>query len=155
MKYCPKCKKIEFSENKLCELGHKLKSDADPQQPAALLTANEINKGIIEETLIKAQIPYSVQQTSKVTPVMGVEDGSYIYYVPIGFVKKAIDALTGVSAMEIPDYYDKLDIPDEPVWEEMPPAKRRLVRALSVIGFIAVVYLCVAAVDFVAAFFVS
>ena len=82
---------------------------------------------------------------------MGVENGNYVYYVPISFLKKAIDALVGISAMELPDYYDKLDLPDEPEWEEMSPTKRRIVKVLSVVGFMVIVYLCMAVVDIIAA----
>ena len=152
MKYCSKCKKIEFSENKNCDCGKKFTSKIDLNQPVKLIAAQESNKNIIEHTLVKAKIPYSEQVVSKFSPVMGVEDGSYVYYVPLSFFKKGIDALSGVSAMEIPDYYDKLDLPDEPEWKEMSPAKRRAVKILSVIGFIVVVYLCVAAVDLLANF---
>ena len=51
-----------------------------------------------------------------------------------------------------PDFYEKLDFPDKPEWEEMPPVKRRAVQVLSAIAFIFVVYLCAAGVDAVAAF---
>ena len=49
------------------------------------------------------------------------------------------------------DYYDKLDLPDEPEWEEMSPTKRRIVKVLSVVGFMVIVYLCMAVVDIIAA----
>ena len=152
MKYCSKCKKIEFSENKNCDCGKKLTNKIDLNQPVRLIAVEEVNKSIVEHTLVKAKIPYSEQVVSKISPVMGVDDGSYVYYVPISFFKKGIDALSGVSAMEIPDYYDKLDLPDDPEWKEMSPTKRKIVKALSIIGFIVIVYLCVAAVDLVANF---
>ncbi len=155
MKYCSECKKIEFSENKNCSCGKKLVGKVDLNQPVKLVAVDELNKGIVEHTLVKAKIPYSEQLVNKVSPVMGVDDGNYVYYVPLSFLKKAIDALSGVSAMQIPEYYDKLDLPDDPEWVEMSPAKRRIVKALSVIGFIVIVYLCVAAVDIVANIFTS
>ena len=152
MKYCSKCKKIEFSENKNCDCGKKFTRKIDLNQPVKLIAVQEINKDIIERTLVKAKIPYSEQVVSKISPVMGVDDGSYVYYVPLSFFKKGIDALSGVSAMEIPDYYDKLDLPDEPEWKEMSPTKRKVVKFLSIVGFIVIVYLCVAAVDILANF---
>lgn len=152
MQYCSKCKKIEFSENKKCDCGKKFASKIDLNQPVKLITVDKVNKGIVEQTLVKAKIPYSEQVVSKISPVMGVADGSYIYYVPISFFKKGIDALSSVSAMEIPEYYEKLDLPDEPEWKEMSPTKRRIVKILSIVGFIVVVYLCVAAVDLLANF---
>ena len=151
MNYCPKCKKIDFSDNSTCSCGKKYQTITDYTQPVKLLAADDVNKGIIEQTLEKENIPYSQQAVSRITPIMGVENGNYVYYVPISFLKKAIDALVGISAMELPDYYDKLDLPDEPEWEEMSPTKRRIVKVLSVVGFMVIVYLCMAVVDIIAA----
>ncbi len=154
MKYCSRCRKIYFSEN-VCSCGKKLSEKIDLNQPVRLIAVDEVNKGIVENTLIKEKIPFSESVVSKVTPMMGVEDGKYVYFVPISFLKKAIDALNGVSAMDIPDYYEKLDLPDEPEWEEMSPFKRNAVRILSVIGFIIIVFLCVSAVDLIANIFTT
>lgn len=153
MKYCSNCKRVVFSENKSCECGKKLSDKIDYNAPVLLIAADEVNRNIIEHTLIKEKIPYSEKVVSRVIPVYGVEDGKHIYYVPIGFLKKAIDVLSGVSAMEIPEYYSLLDLPEEPEWEEMSPFKRNAVRALSAIGFIIIVFLCVTAVDVVANLF--
>ena len=157
MKYCSKCKKIVFSEDNSCECGKKLLKDnkIDFNQPVQLIAVDEVNKDIVEHTLVKEKIPYSERVVSKVMPVLGVENGQHIYYVPISFLKKAIDALNGVSAMEKPDYYGSLDLPEEPEWEEMSPVKRNAVRVLSAIGFIVLVFICVAGVDLIANFLTS
>ncbi|MBQ5565738.1 MAG: hypothetical protein IIT42_02700 [Clostridia bacterium] len=155
MKYCSKCKKLDFSKNEKCDCGKKLIVNPEFDLPVKLIEFDEVNKGIIEQALIEADIPYSEQALSKVTPVMGVSDGRYVCFVPIGFMKKAIDALCGVSAMESPEYYDKLLLPENPEWKEMSPLKRKVVKFLSVIGFALLVYLCVAGVDIIVALFTS
>lgn len=152
MKYCSKCKKLVFSDTTKCECKGKLSEKIDLNMPAQLVVASDMNKEIIKTALGKGKIPYSTKTVSKVTPVWGVEDGAEVFYVPISFFKKGIDALVGVSAMEIPDYYDKLDLPEDPEWEEMSPLKRRLVKVFSALGFIVVVWICVVAVDLVANF---
>ena len=119
MNYCQKCMKIDFSDNSKCSCGKKFSSKIDYTEPVTLISADDVSKGIIEQTLIKEKIPYSERVVSKITPVMGIESGSYVYCVPISFLKKAIDALVGIAAMEIPDYYELLDLPDEPEWKEM------------------------------------
>ena len=155
MKYCSKCRKISFSEDNNCECGRKFSAKLDLNQPVKLVEVDEIKKGIVEQTLVKEKIPYSEQTVSKVSPVMGVQDGRYVYYVPISFLKKSIDALGGVSAMEIPDYYEKLALPDNPEWEEMSPLKRKVIRFVSFVGFILIVFACVTAVDIITGFFMK
>ncbi len=155
MKYCSKCKKLVFSDDTKCECKGKLTEKIDLNMPVQLTAVSDVNKEIVKSALCKGKIPYSTTTVSKITPVLGVEDGFEVFYVPISFLKKGIDALVGVSAMEIPDYYDKLDLPDDPEWEEMSPFKRNAVRVLSAIGFIVLVWICVAGVDFVANLIVS
>lgn len=155
MKYCSKCKRLVFNDEKRCDCGGKLTEKLDFSKPAYLAAVSDVNKDIVCAELERNGIPYSVDKVSKVTPVYGVEDGQYIFYVPVSFIKKGIDALTGISAMEQPDYYGKLELPENPEWEEMSPLKRRLVQVFSVVGFIVVVWLCVAGVDFVANLFVN
>lgn len=153
MKYCSKCKRLVFNDEKKCKCGGKLTEKIDLNQPAYLTAVDDTNKEIICAELERNKIPYSMGTVSKVMPVYGVEDGQHIFYVPVSFMKKAIDTLTSISAMEQPDFYDKLDLPENPEWEEMSPVKRRLVQIFSVVGFIVLVWLCVAGVDFVANMF--
>lgn len=149
MKYCKKCKRLVFNDTDICGCGKKLIDNPDAELPCELISVDETKCALIESTLTKAEIPYS-DAAVKVQMIFGAASGQHNFYVPIGFMKKAVDALAAVNAMELPKYYDEL--PDKPVWEEMSPAKRNVVRVLSVLLFAAVVYICSAGVDYAAAF---
>lgn len=152
MKYCKKCKRLVFTEKDVCECGKKLIDNPDTDLPCTLMTSDETSCAAVEAALTKEEIPYSDVMSDKVQPIFGAVSGQHTFYVPICFMKKAIDALVDVNVMEQPDYYYKLEISDEPVWEDMSPSKRNIVRVLSVIAFAAAVYLCVTGVDYAAAF---
>lgn len=153
MKYCSKCKKIIFSDDNRCSCGKKLVDNPDGNSPVKLIVAATFDKDRIKAALDDSDIPYSMQiekNRSNVTSVPGIETAEYSFFVPLGLYKKAIDTLVGISATELPDYYDKIEDSGEFEWEEMSPKKRNLVRFLSAIGFIILIWLCVAGVDFVA-----
>ena len=152
MKYCKKCKQIKFTDDVNCSCGKKLIENVSLDAPCELLRTDETNSVKIDSVLAKSGVPYSDVMTNKVQMLFGSVTGDHIFYVPICFLKKSIDSLVAVNAMEQPDYYDKIDLPDEPQWEELSLVKRNIVRALSIIGFAVLVYLCVAGVDTVAYF---
>lgn len=153
MKYCSKCKKLVFSDDEKCTCGKKLTDKIENDLPLCLVSANGVDKDRIKALLDENGIPNSMQfakRQSKVTSVPGIETAEYTFYVPLGFYKKSIDLLVGTSDMELPDNYDLIPESDESQWEEMSPFKRNAVRLLSGLGFIVLVWLCVAGVDFIA-----
>ena len=153
IKYCKKCKKLVFGDTQICECGKKLSGNAKSDDIVYVCDIKEFDKELVENALTKKDIPYSVTISKNKTESMwGMIKGDHCVFVPAGFLKSTIDALEGTVFDEKPDFYEKLDFPDKPEWEEMPPVKRRAVQVLSAIAFIFVVYLCAAGVDAVAAF---
>lgn len=149
MKYCKNCKRVSFTEDERCVCGKRFAKSFDNSDPAELITAEPSKQEDIERCLSKAEIPYSVQDRSGYSPSVGKLQGDIIIMVPISFLKKAIGVLEENGFTEKPEWFDKL--PDgEPMWEEMPEGKARAVRILSIIGFLIVIYLCVAGVDYIA-----
>lgn len=152
MKYCSLCRRISFDDNEKCVCGRKFAKKYDFNDPAELITVPSDDQHRVESCLVKAKIPYSVQDDSQYAPVVGRLSGQVRFLVPISFLKKGLDALQENGISDKPDWYDKLDLPDDPQWEDMPEGKRRIVKAVSVIGFLVIIYLCVAGVDLAAAF---
>lgn len=153
MKYCSKCKKLIFSDDIKCSCGKKLTENPNDDVPVVLIVAESVDKERIKASLDDSDIPYSMQiqnDRTNVTSVPGIETAAYRFLVPLGFYKKAVDVLVGISAMELPEHYDDILTTDEPEWEEMSPTKRNVVRILSALGFIILVWLCVAGVDLIA-----
>lgn len=153
MKYCLNCKKIFFTDDKHCECGTKLIAKPDFDYPVSVSVVSGVDKDIVRSTLDNSKIPYSLQTVREKglsVTVPGLETDSFDFLVPLKFYKKAIDALVGVSAIKEPDYYDKLDLPEAPEWEDMPSGKQTAIRIASAIGFIVIVWLCVAGVDLLA-----
>ena len=150
MKYCKKCKQIRFTEDERCICGKKLCDEFSMDLPCELIRTDETNSVNVCSILGKADVPYSDVMINKVQMLFGSVTGDYIIYVPICFLKKSIDALVAVDSINKPDYYDKLDMQDEPQWKELSPVKRNIVRVLSIIAFAIMVYLCVTGVDTIA-----
>ncbi len=152
MKYCKKCKRLNFTEDTLCTCGKKLIEDVKSDVPCELICADESDAVQIASSLNKADVPFSDVLTDKVQMMFGSVSGKHTFYVPLCFYKKSIDTLASANNIEIPDYYDKILVSDDTQWEELPPLKRNIVRILSVIVFAVLVYLCVAGVDMAALF---
>ena len=153
MKYCKKCKKLVFDDTEKCDCGKKLNENAKSEDIIYLTDIKEYDKEIVENALKKKNIPYSVTLSKNRTqPFMDIVKGDYSVFVPAGFLKQTIDALEGIAFEKKPDYYDKLDFPEEPEWEEMSPVKRKAVQVLSALFFIFLIFLCVTGVDAITAF---
>ena len=153
MNYCAACKRVSFTEDARCECGHKYKKKLSFDEPVFLVKADGSDRRSFEKCLAKAEIPYSVIEDGSYSPVVGKLSGDAAILVPLGFLKKGIDALVENGLMQRPEWYEKLELPDEPVWEEMSPVKRTTVRALSIVVFLFLIYLCVAGVDVIAQLF--
>ncbi|MDE7390365.1 MAG: hypothetical protein K2M82_05445 [Lachnospiraceae bacterium] len=151
MKYCAKCKKLNFTDDEKCTCGKKLKDNPSNDVPIALTTVFTTEKDRIKALLDDNGIPNSVQISSEQTAptsVPGFETAAYTISVPLGFYKRAVDLLVGTSDIKSPENYD--DLPEsEEQWEEMSLKKRAFVKFFSAIAFLVLVWLCVAGVDFV------
>ncbi len=153
MKYCAECKKVYFTDEERCECGSKFRKELDLEAPTELICVERGKSADIERCLVKAKIPYSINDGSLYSPSIGKITGAVSFLVPLSFLKKGIGALLDVGLMQKPDWYEKLDLPDEPEWEEMPKGKRTAVRIISVLVFMIIIYLCVAGVDLIANLF--
>ena len=155
MKYCARCKIISFSEEEKCECGKHFAKKYDLDAPVVLIRANGGERGAVEKLLIGADIPYSVSEDPAYSPSIGRISSAAAYLVPLGFLKKGIDALSEGGIMTRPEWYDKLDMPDHYEWHEMPAGKRTVVRIASLLIFAILIWLCVAGVDIIAQLFVK
>ncbi len=153
MKYCAACKRVFFTEDDRCECGKRFKKKLAYDEPVELARTTGERRFDFEKCLAGAEIPYSLIDGSGYSASVGRIGGDIVLLVPLGFLKKGIDALEGSGLSERPDWYGKLELPDEPVWEEMSPGKRTAVRALSIFVFLVLIYLCVAGVDWIAGLF--
>ena len=148
MKYCKACKTVSFIDGEECVCGRKFAKIFDLNDPVVLTVADGEKRPDIESALQKAEIPYSVEEDRAYSPSVGKISGAAAYLIPIGFLKKGLDAIG-----EKPDWYDKLDLPDDPEWEEMPKGKRTAIRVISFIAFLVLIWACVAGVDLIAGLF--
>ncbi len=152
MKYCSDCKKIYFTENEKCECGKRFSKKLDSNAPIEVICVSSEKRGEAEQCLINAEIPYSVQDRSGYSPSVGKIQGDVAYLVPLSFLKTAIEVLSENGLLEKPEWYSQL--PDSaPEWEEMPEGKARAIRIVSIIGFLVLIYICVAGVDYLANLF--
>lgn len=152
MKYCSKCKRVFFTDNERCECGKKFRKKYDNDSPVALIADNGEKREAIAECLFKADIPYSITETSGYSASIGRIGRDALFTIPLAFLKKGLDALEKAGLAEKPEWYDKLDLPDDPQWEEMPEGKRIVVKIVSILAFLVMIYLCVAGVDLIAAY---
>ena len=152
MKYCKKCKQLICTDDVNCTCGKILTENLQTDFPCELICTDETNAVKIASLLTKSDVPYSDILTDKVQMIWGNVSGKHTFYVPLCFLKKSVDALVSAGAMEMPPYYDKLEYYDDAQWEELSPRKRKVVKVLSVIAFVVIVYICVAGVDAAAIF---
>lgn len=149
MKYCAECKKVFFTDSERCECGKKFKK-FDTDVPVELIAVTGEKKADVERCLVKAEIPYSEIDLAGYTPAIGKVGSGYSYLIPLAFLKKGIIALEDGGLMNRPEWFEQLDLPDDPEWKEMSPAKRAAVKAASIMVFLLLIFLCVAGVDFIA-----
>lgn len=155
MKYCSRCKRLFADDTDTCQCGRKLTNKVQSDTPILLIAADGVEKDRLSALLDDEKLPYSVQikeEPGNVTSVPGFETAEYNIYVPFGFYKRSIDALSGAVSMQLPEYYDSLPDGESSEWTEMSPTKRNIIRLLSAIAFAAVVWLVVTGVDVIAAF---
>ncbi len=150
MKYCSKCKRVSFSDNVRCECGGRFSKKIDYDSPVHIITAEGSEKTAVKSALTKADIPYSEVDISGYSPSIGKIADSAQYLVPLGYIKTAITALADADLMKKPEWFDKIDVPADYEWREMPALKRNIVRGVSVALFLALIWACVAGVDLLA-----
>lgn len=154
--YCGKCKQIFLkADGQRCECGGKFSRKFDIDSPVEIVRVNSAQRNDVERILSKAEIPYSVSEDSGYSPAIGKISGGAALLVPLCFVKKAAHALGDGGLISEPGKYDDIGLPDDPEneWEEMPEGKARVIRVLAILGFLVLIYLCVAGVDLIAAWF--
>ena len=148
MKYCNSCKSVSFSEGERCGCGKRFAKKFENDVPVKLVDVDSTKSEQTERCLSKAEIPYSMIDNSGYSPAVGKLQGDITFLVPISFLKTAISVMSDSGLMEKPEWFEKLP-ESEPIWEEMPEGKARAVRILSIIGFLFLIYLCVAGVDYI------
>ena len=150
MKYCSNCKKVFFSESDKCECGKKFARKLDLDSPVEVFRSSNDSTKAAERCLVDAQIPYSVSDGSGYSPSVGKLEGEVALLIPLAFLKKAVNVLSQGGVMDKPEWYDRLELPDDPEWKEMARGKQTAVRVASFIAFLFLIYLCVSGVDLLA-----
>lgn len=151
MKYCTKCKQIHTAkELTVCpRCGRKLTENPNYQSPVKAVTANGFELERIRAALTNEDIPFSVKEERYDTGLQILNSAppeNCSFYIPLCHYDKAMETLVGIGAvseesMQELDRQDKEFLQksrEQEKTEEMPEGKARLIRILSLIGFLAV-----------------
>ena len=161
MRYCTRCQRIEEKEIERCSICHKqLKRNIEENDPVFLLETSILESERIEAALEDAGIPYASRTPKKepsATIITGNKNASVYLYVPFQVWEKAKDLMIGIGAMQPKEEKEKQVQEEQPrkivkkgeEFEEMSRSKRLIVRIVSVILFILVIWAVVAGTDFV------
>lgn len=168
MRYCKECKYITDEELRTCPHCKGLMTQKMPSEetPVAVIRAYGIEKERIITALKDNKIPCTSKTVKKQLSseiISGVNSASEDIFVPYGCYEKARDLLIGIGAVKMKDEVivednttddkDKGAIADNGKrigsdFEEMDPKKRLLIRIISVILFIILVWGVVALTDY-------
>ena len=161
MKYCKKCGRIE-KENAVycpdCRNSRLAEGEPDRNFPVAVLRAAGFEKQRICSVLDDADIPYSTKIARKqfaADAVTGSSNADYDILVPYGFYAKTRDILIGINAVQPDEDDEKTKALSEEEEKELSDdyysTKNKLIRAVAIILFLAVVTGVVLGVDAVMA----
>lgn len=158
MKYCTKCKKVcSDSEKTLCPVCSKeMISDPSHYSPVNIVTANGFELERIKAALKENNIPFTVQEAKADTGLQILNSApleNSCVFVPLSFYNQAVELLMGIGAIKEADEINEEDekkLIEERESEdgEMSPRKRRLVKILSALAFIALLAAVVFLADF-------
>ena len=155
MKYCQKCKHVSFSDDDKCECGARFVKKIDYDSPVHVITAQGSDRLKVQRIFSKINLPFSELDLSGYSPAVGKIGDEAQYFVPLGLIAEAIDALSNAGMITKPDWYDKIEVPDDYVWREMSERRRMVVRVLSIIVFLGLIWACVTGVDLLVDIFTS
>ncbi len=161
MKYCKKCGRIEKESDVYCSVCRNSRleeGEPDKNFPVVAVRAAGFEKQRICSVLDDADIPYSTKIARKqfsADAVTGSSNADYDILVPYGFYAKTRDILIGINVAE-PDENDgnakALSKEEEKeLSADYYSTKNKLVRAVAIILFLAVVAGIVMGVDAVMA----
>ena len=160
VRYCPRCQRIEEKEIERCPVSHKqLKRNIEENDPVFLLETSILESERVEAALDDEGIPYASRTPKKepsATIITGNKNAGVYLYVPFQVWEKAKDIAIGIGAMQ-PAEEDTQQLQEKSrtiekkgeEFEEMSRSKRLIVRIVSVILFILVIWAVVAGTDFV------
>lgn len=162
MKYCSNCKKIFNTNTDECpKCSRRLIAQPSGESPVVIKLSGGFEAERIIAALKDEDIP-SYQKEAKGSAGLRILNSAAPeeseIYVPLSAYNKAVDVLVGIGALN-PDEDEVLDVDDSelppPPMEEMSSRKRFWVRVLSIILFIAVVWIVISLTDFCTAWIKS
>lgn len=162
MKYCSNCKRIFNTNTDECpKCSRRLIAQPSGESPVVIKLSGGFEAERIIAALKDEGIP-SYQKEAKGSAGLRILNSAAPeeseIYVPLSAYNKAVDVLVGIGALN-PDEDEVLDVDDSelppPPMEEMSSRKRFWVRILSIILFIAVVWIVISLTDFCTAWIKS
>lgn len=161
MRYCPSCRTIEEEDLERCPTCHKqLNSKVAYNDPVVLLVSTNQEADRLQAALEDEKIPSERRPVKKAVSlplaVSANPNGSVQTLVPFGALDRARDIAIGIGALQpegqepvVPGELADQEKRDEEEAPTISPVKRFLVRAISVILFILLVWLVVSGTDWV------
>ena len=165
MKYCSKCKKVhintEIQNCPACK--RKLIENPNGFSPVNIITANGFELERIKSALADSEIPFSVKEERYDTGLQILNSAppeNCAFFVPLSHYDKAVETLIGIGALseEAVEEIDKADkeylekAREQEKKDELPEGKARLIRIISLIGFLAVLVAFSFLVDYLLSF---
>ena len=161
MLYCPKCQVL--TDETLCpSCGGKKLRDPQPEDPALLITADEVKAEMIESVFKENHISYEERISGLGGPSSVIFGKTAItnknIFVPFGQLDACDELLNGIGILETEDVqlqeqeYEQEEQPaaQKPEEKEMSRRARFLWRAVSAVMFIILVWGVVLVADYVA-----
>jgi hypothetical protein len=157
MKYCTKCKSLDEKDALACpQCGTRPMRAVQAEDPVFLVSASGFERERITAALGDAGIPVVEEMEKREAAsavVMGELSCGMRLFVPYRMLSSAQDVLIGIGASQPEGEEAKIVEEEVPPQEEPAPpmsrGKRFVVRAVSVVLFIAIVWAVVAGVDWV------
>lgn len=160
MKYCPKCKKIYDNTIDKCDCGIKLVENVklNDNDPVYLISAYGFEKSRISSALIDYDIPYEEKAERKQLSgeiITGCNNTLVNFYIPFKYIDKARDIIIGIGALKDvtteENFYNEEDKKSKDEFEEMNPNKRMVVKIISFVLFLLLIWGTVAGTDYIMA----
>lgn len=164
MKYCKKCNTLFDDKDISCKNCKKtlIELPNDSSLPVVLVRVGGVEKDRVLAVLKDSGVHYSLRNAKKqqsMEALSGTNTADVDILVSLDSYEKAKDILIGIGALNIEDTQiiesivskeeTSCDENGEEEFEEMSPTKRFVVRAVSVILFILVVFGLVTGVDYI------
>lgn len=153
IKYCSRCKKIFDSKLDKCQFCEKkLIENPAGESPVCIMTSGGFELERIKSALESESIPCSVSNSKGNIGMKILNEGDLgenDVIVPLAFYNEARELLIGIGAMKPED--GEITVPEDisvqDLDSEMTPRKRFWVRLASIILFVLIVWIVVAATD--------